>query len=207
VSSVGAGTRVRPLAAPDLGAVLELERETFPNPWRREHFLPLLESDVSVARVAEGPGGVVGYAIGWAIADEAELANLAVAEPARRGGLGGRLLESFLDEAARRGARRVFLEVREGNRSARAFYERRGFTVVGRRTGYYSSPREDAITMVRELAPPGGPSSDPSPAAPLPGTAPAAPRGDPAGRAGDAPLVHLRRRRQPVTRRVGRGRP
>jgi len=52
-----------------------------------------------------------------------------------------------LQEVARaERAEAIFLEVRESNQAARAFYERHGFQPSGRRARYYSQPNEDAIT-------------------------------------------------------------
>jgi [ribosomal protein S18]-alanine N-acetyltransferase len=42
----------------------------------------------------------------------------------------------------------VFLEVRESNHEARAFYEKVGFKLDGRRKSYYSNPPE-AATLYR----------------------------------------------------------
>lgn len=84
-------------------------------------------------------------------ADEAELADLAVAEEFRGQGLGTGLIHAFAREAGVRGARGMYLEVRASNADAQRLYERLGFTVVGRRTGYYRRPREDAIAMGVEL--------------------------------------------------------
>lgn len=154
----GSGLVIRPFERRDLGAVDALERAIYPSPWRREHFERLLGTTEAEAWVAEtGEGVVVGYAVGWVVADEAELANIAVAEGHRRGGVGRQLLETIEGRAALRGARRIYLEVREGNASARAFYGSHGYRPVGRRPGYYRSPREDAITMARDLGSGAGP--------------------------------------------------
>ena len=45
----------------------------------------------------------------------------------------------------RRGAKAVFLEVRESNYAARALYEKWAFVESGRRRRYYQDPNEDAI--------------------------------------------------------------
>ena len=47
----------------------------------------------------------------------------------------------------RHGIRLVFLEVRESNSAARFLYQRAGFETVGRRSGYYAHPVEDALVM------------------------------------------------------------
>jgi ribosomal-protein-alanine N-acetyltransferase len=45
----------------------------------------------------------------------------------------------------------IFLEVRESNAAARAFYEKLGFEQMGRRKGYYADGLEDAIIYRRML--------------------------------------------------------
>ena len=106
----------------------------------------------AIGRVAELQNGeVAGYALGWVAADEAELANIAVAPPHRRSGVGNRLLESMQEAAVELGATRMYLEVRASNEVAQTFYRSRGFTVTGRRREYYSRPREDALTMAVDL--------------------------------------------------------
>lgn len=142
---------MRPVVAADLDACRAIERAVYPHPWRPEHFdhLLALEPGVALAATVEA-GGLVGYAMGWVVADEAELANLAVDAGWRRRGIGGRLLAAFAAEVARRGAGRLWLEVRASNAAARALYERHGFEVVGRRRGYYDHPVEDAVVMTAD---------------------------------------------------------
>lgn len=139
----------------DLDAVAGIERDLYPNPWRREHFAELLALPAGSAWVAIGDdGAVAGYAVGWVAADEAEVANIAVAPDRQRRGIGAGLLAALLGDAAARGARRAWLEVRASNAPAQALYARFGFRVVGTRAGYYWRPREDALVMATDLIPP-----------------------------------------------------
>ena len=62
-----------------------------------------------------------------------------------------RLIEAVLAEARSRGMLRIFLEVREGNRGARALYRTLGFETIGRHRLYYRDPPEDALIMRRLL--------------------------------------------------------
>lgn len=87
-----------------------------------------------------------GLALARVVADEAELLTLAVHPDARRRGLGRTLLGTALDEAARRGAVAMFLEVAESNAPARALYASAGFAPVGVRPGYYH-PGVDALVL------------------------------------------------------------
>ncbi len=82
---------------------------------------------------------------------EWELENIIVAPASRRNRLGTRLLEELLNRAQGAGSESVFLEVRESNRAARAFYEKHRFEETGRRRLYYSSPEEDAIVYQQKL--------------------------------------------------------
>lgn len=150
--------RIRSASAADVARIVEIERASFADPWSRESFAALLANPNVCFRVAsvDPPGdahrsGVVGYVVAWLVVDEAEIANLAVEPAARRSGAGRLLLDSALGEAAARGVRTVYLEVRESNEAARSLYASRGFDEVGRRRAYYTHPREDALVLRRRL--------------------------------------------------------
>ena len=74
---------------------------------------------------------------------EWELLNLAVHPAFRRRGAGGLLLGKLLEDRPDS----VFLEVRQSNIAARTLYGLYGFTEVGHRRNYYSSPSENAIVL------------------------------------------------------------
>ena len=69
----------------------------------------------------------------------------------RGGGYGKMLLEECEEEARRRGAEILRLEVRRSNEAARGLYEKAGFTVTGERKNYYREPPEDALLMEKAL--------------------------------------------------------
>jgi len=103
--------------------------------------------------LADLGGAPAGFTIARVVSDEAELLLLAVRDEARRRGVGRALLDAFCHDAARRGARRVHLEMREGNAAA-AMYRGAGFEQVGRRPNYYRGPDAecfDALTLSRQL--------------------------------------------------------
>lgn len=133
----------------DLARIAELERGSFADPWSRESFRQLLGTPTVYFRcIREDVGApALGYVVAWFVADEGEIANLAVDPEHRRRGLGAALLDGALLEAARRGAAAVYLEVRESNADARRLYASRRFVEVGRRTRYYRKPVEDAVVL------------------------------------------------------------
>jgi [ribosomal protein S18]-alanine N-acetyltransferase len=147
------GLILRPATAPDLDAVVIIERVSFSDPpWSRRSFASLLD-DARVRFTVACVPDVVGYVVTWRVADEGEVANLAVAPDRRRQGIGQHLLDAAMVEAIGAGARSLYLEVRESNRAARALYGGRGFRAVGRRPAYYRNPVEDALLLRYQAAP------------------------------------------------------
>ncbi len=131
-----------------IDVIASLERLCFSEPWKETHFLMILDDPHVYFRVATVDGQVAGYLVLIFAADTAQLANLAVDPARRRHGIGAALLDDALEFCKRRGIVNLSLEVRESNAPARALYASRGFSDVGRRRGYYSQPREDAVVMV-----------------------------------------------------------
>ena len=96
----------------------------------------------------------VGFLAAQVLFEDCEVFSLGVLPACRRAGYGRLLLDRGIGEAERRGAARIQLEVAENNRRGRAFYETLGFTVVGRRAGYYRRPGGasiDALILGRSL--------------------------------------------------------
>lgn len=121
-----------------------------PRPWSEAEIADLLASPLCF--VLSEPQGFV---MGRVVAGEAEVLTIAVDPAAQGQGVGSRLLLRFLAELRARRATRVFLEVAESNAAARALYTRAGFTVTGRRRGYYHGPdgtAVDAVVMARDVA-------------------------------------------------------
>ncbi|RMH51037.1 MAG: GNAT family N-acetyltransferase [Zetaproteobacteria bacterium] len=101
-----------------------------------------------VAEIARRP---VGYLLYSRLAGEFELLQLVVDEGWRRRGVGRRLLAALCAEADGCDGT-IMLELRASNRAALALYRTAGFTIVGRRPGYYrpatpGGARESALIM------------------------------------------------------------
>jgi ribosomal-protein-alanine acetyltransferase len=80
-------------------------------------------------------------------ATEADIQTIAVAEGARRHGLGRTIMLTLIGEAVKRGAEEVFLEVRADNPGARELYRSLGFEELAVRAKYYQPDGVDAIVM------------------------------------------------------------
>lgn len=143
-----ASARLRRAGLPDIARIVEIERDSFSDPWSAAAFRAALAEERMLFLVAEDEAGtLVGYVVAWSTIDEAELANLAVARSARGEGIGKALVDAALRFGEERGCACMYLEVRESNQAARAVYAARGFEQVGRRKRYYRDPVEDALVL------------------------------------------------------------
>ena len=135
-----------------LGQLAELEQLCFADPWGEADLAYELNDPLCLWLVTlDETGRVVAYGGSRLVLDEADIMNIAVRPGLRRQGLGSALLFELLRRLTRLGARVVTLEVRESNDPARRMYEGFGFVQAGRRPGYYSHPKEDALLLRREL--------------------------------------------------------
>lgn len=128
----------------DIPAIVATERVSFSDPWPASTFASLLGR---YAAVVQCDSEIAAYVFGRRTAEQGEILNLAVGPAHRQRGLATRLVGWALDSFGEVGVGAVFLEVRESNLAARRLYRSLGFREVGRRRGYYSRPREDAVVM------------------------------------------------------------
>jgi ribosomal-protein-alanine N-acetyltransferase len=172
-----ASTTLREMRWWDIEAVLVLERELFPDDaWSVGMFWSELADArhpgatrwYTVAEQAvgqregegedegEGPDEgaerrIVGYAGLMAIAGEGDVQTIAVAQDQWGTGLGARLLQRLVDQAAEAKCHDLLLEVRVDNDRAQRLYERFGFVPVGIRRNYYQPSGVDALVMRRQM--------------------------------------------------------
>ena len=150
--------RVRTMIHEDLEQVVETEREIYAHPWTRGNFADSLQSGYDAWMFEDGRR-MTGYAIAMWAADELHLLNISVAARLQGRGFGRAMLRWLCDDAARRGAASMLLEVRPSNARARALYASDGFAQIGLRKRYYPdglTSREDALVLRRMLVPAGG---------------------------------------------------
>lgn len=113
---------------------------TVPRPWSAPEFAEILASKGAFLRALSQ-----GFVLGRVIAGEAELLTICVADDARGGGLGRRLMAAFFEQSQALGAQEAFLEVAQDNAPARALYAATGWQEAGRRRGYYHHPDGRAV--------------------------------------------------------------
>jgi len=147
--------RIRPVEACHIADLIRLGTETNLSPWTAGCYLDEIKNTDSVLlRVIADGNMTAGFVAGRIVpaaepeaGHDAEIYNIAVAESLQKQGLGQLLFDAFAAKCRDREARNIWLEVRESNRRAIAFYEKNGFEPVETRKHFYNDPREHAILM------------------------------------------------------------
>ncbi len=158
-----ADVALRPMRWWDVEPVVALERELFgATAWSAEAFWSelahpqtrwyavALDPGAAAPSAPAAPGGrILGYAGLLVTGSEADVQTIAVRADAQGRGLGTTLLHALMDEAVRRGATSLLLEVRADNGPAIALYRREGFERIAVRRAYYQPGGVDAWVMRR----------------------------------------------------------
>ncbi|MHA7217365.1 ribosomal protein S18-alanine N-acetyltransferase [Arthrobacter sp. MDT1-48-3] len=142
---------LRDLTFEDIETIGGLEEELFPaDAWPIEMFYSeFFQPDTRRYIVAEVDGEAVGYAGLMVLATTADIQTIGVLPRFEGQGIGRALLTELLDEARRRGADNVMLEVRADNPRAQQLYTRFGFARIHTRKRYY---RDGVDAWVMRLA-------------------------------------------------------
>jgi [ribosomal protein S18]-alanine N-acetyltransferase len=117
--------------------------------WSAQSLMDSLSDPGVCAYLTERTSITTGFIIARRLQDEAEILNLVVHASHRRQREGRALLQKVLNQFESRGVTRVFLEVRETNTVAIAFYKTFGFLPISTRKNYYNNPPEGAVVMER----------------------------------------------------------
>ena len=130
---------IRPASAADLPAITRIQAASpEASQWNPSGYLE------HFCEVAEEGGNVLGFLVFRQTGpDEHEILNLAVDPHSRRKGVARALINNML----RQHPGTCFLEARASNSAAIALYESVGFSLIGRRKGYYHNPYEEGIVM------------------------------------------------------------
>lgn len=147
------GIHIAEAGIAELDAVMAIMEEAFDpgygEAWNEPQTLSMLGMPGVWLSLASVDGRPAGFALNRIIADEAELLLLAVARHYRRRGVGMALIERSRMITRQRNGFRLHLEVRHNN-PAIALYHKAGFSLVGRRPGYYrgiDGQIHDALTL------------------------------------------------------------
>jgi len=140
----------RPILARDIPDLAAIERSWEGSRWTRAMFERELTLPISVGRVAERNGQILGFGVLWVVTEIAQLLEFAVASSYQRQGVGTGILQSLIKAARLKGCEKMELEFHEENFPAQSFYEKMGFKITGRRRRFYDIGQgrmSDAVLM------------------------------------------------------------
>ena len=147
--------RIRAAERRDVGELLVIETQQFPEPWTKSMLLgEITNAENRRYTDAEEAGVIIGYlGLMFVLKDELHINTIGT----RTGHEGRGVATSLLDEAwahvIARGVARATLEVAVSNTRALELYYRYGFAPVGVRKNYYEKTHEDALILWADIAP------------------------------------------------------
>lgn len=144
---------IRDAALSDIPAMERIEHVSFPGNWLSVRSMRrFIREGRAICLVAERNGAVAGDAFVLLRRNSriARLYSIAVDPAWRNAGIGGALLAESERRAANAGRTTMRLEVREDNDAAIRRYLATGYSVIGRKPGFYDDG-EAAQTMKKSL--------------------------------------------------------
>lgn len=134
----------------DIPRLAEIEKQCFSAAWDDASLSSAFSLPHFCALAALDGEELFGYICGTVLFEDGEIFRVAVLPNKRKSGVGAALTAAFCEEAAKRGAEQVFLEVRVQNAPALALYQKCGFETNRLRKNYYENG-DDGLEMIKKL--------------------------------------------------------
>ena len=138
-----------PITKESVDVILDINSE-FSDGWNKAMLISGFDGGrffVLGAKVNEQTVGYISYSVAC---DEADIESVVVKNEFRRRGIAYALVQQAEQSLKGKGVKKLFLEVRENNLSARSLYQKSGFIDLSVRKKYYPDG-ENAVVMVKEL--------------------------------------------------------
>ncbi len=146
-----ARVHIRWMIRRDMPEVLQIEQESFENPWTEEDFLWRSRARNCIPMVAEHGDKVVGFMVYELHKYSLNIINLAVLLIYRHRGVGSQMVSKLVRKLSSHYRTRVTLEVRETNLPAQLFFRSQGFQAIKVLPAFYEDNGEDAYLMQYEV--------------------------------------------------------
>ena len=147
--------RIRPVDASQISELIRISEAANLSPWSAQSYLDEMKNPDSIMlRLVGVDNTTAGFVVGRLVINseneikfDAEIYNIAVVKNKQKEGLGQLLLDAFIKVCLERRVVNVWLEVRESNQKAIAFYKKNHFEHIQTRNHFYDNPREHALLM------------------------------------------------------------
>jgi ribosomal-protein-alanine N-acetyltransferase len=144
---------LREASKTDADTLSAIHKECFPTYWNIDAFNDFFAVAGTRAWIMEAPEPIA-MVVHRVQYEQADIMTIAVLPHWRRKGIARSLLTLAMEKSSQMGAKRMFLDVEDGNVAAMALYEGYGFTVLNRRKNYYrqkDGSHTDALVMKCKL--------------------------------------------------------
>jgi ribosomal-protein-alanine N-acetyltransferase len=145
--------RIEPIPDGAAEALAVLHRACFPDdPWEAGALSRIMALSGGFGWLAWEEDEPAGFILVRDLGNECEILSFGVTPRWRRRGIGQALLQTAIDETARRGLPSIVLEVAVDNDPAIELYNTVGFSGVGRRARYYRRTDGHTDALILRLA-------------------------------------------------------
>jgi ribosomal-protein-alanine N-acetyltransferase len=146
------GLWFRRMTLGDVERVMKVEHQVYEFPWTEKIFSDCIRVGY-YCWLALQRQNIVGHAVISVSAGESHMLNLSIAREYQRRGFGKVFIEFLIQQAQKKQAQTMLLEVRPSNTAAINCYNSAGFNEIGLRKDYYPAPegREDALLFARHI--------------------------------------------------------
>ncbi len=145
---------IRQVTETEADTLTKIHEECFPRYWNRQAFTDFFAVKDTFALLVEEAGKAIAMMVYRVTFDQADVLTLAVLPAFRRRGIAKMLVGKTLESCKELGAKKLFLEVEDGNIAALKLYENAGFKNISRRKLYYQQldgSLTDALVMAKKL--------------------------------------------------------
>ena len=134
----------------DVDEIVDFYKSNFSDGWSKTMLISAFESGRFYSLGVKDEEGIVALITYSVAIDQADVEGIVTRFNKRKNGVAEKLYFYAEKDLIRRGVKKVFLEVREGNFPAKNLYNKCGFKDVSVRKNYYSDG-ENAVVMGKEL--------------------------------------------------------
>ena len=134
-----------------LNACMELDQKSLKGIWTKTQWERELTDPkrICLGIIERETKKLLGFCSAWIVKDELQITLIAVQPAHQRRGLGTFLMSDLIKRSSSLRTNQIYLEVKESNMSAKAFYKSMGFKTVGNRSNFYKDG-SDALILNKE---------------------------------------------------------
>ena len=135
-----------------LNSCLDLDQQSLKGLWTKSQWERELNDPkrICIGVMELETEKLLGLCSAWLIVDELHITSFAVHPIHQRKGLGKFLLSDLIKRSSSLPINQIYLEVKDTNQTAKAFYKSMGFKIVGKRSNFYNDG-SNALIFIKQL--------------------------------------------------------